>query len=667
MTSTSVGWCEESFTESTTSVPAATGSIPLQAPHTAASGSIPLLLLLPPETAGGETTTFSHQPPQTGFTKRKHLNSRPPQSTSHSSSAPHNRDKGEDDDGDGEEGREESVRLRDDLSPPEVERFLLLRSSPVISRRHRPVSWHGGEASASRSSPGSLCLDQRGRPTLVRTEEDCPRSSSLQDNKQHRVSSNLNHFLTLLFHLPSSGQQGLAGEHRGRRPTSCEAPPTAGLSSKHRSSFPEFSADFFKMSCELEKENAHFVVVDLVLEALEAVKWTLRDERRTSTTDTHTQHDNRQRQTNTHRRTQENDNRQRQSNRRTKEDEHQPTCVVSTDAESEDGGGDVTLTLRSAEWLAQRLVLDFRRSWLPSHEPRGGRQSLRSSLQELPGTGSVAASGGSLTEEIRLRTRMRGSLSWAPPRLQIIFTVQPTLRRSDVVASQHFLCAGCGTEVEPRYMKKLKYCEYLGRYFCDCCHGGSEAVIPARVLSCWDFNRFPVSDFSRQLLDSFWFLPLFDLSCVCKKLCSRVRELHRFRELLDQLLGVRRLLKTCRLSERVMTEIDQLPSHLVLQQPPLLSMDDLLRLRKGQLVAQVKAVVHAAISHVEDCELCLARGFICEFCREGNVLFPFQSDACSRCPVCRTCFHKHCFVEKKCPKCSRIQSRKEDGSMRCES
>lgn len=27
--------------------------------------------------------------------------------------------------------------------------------------------------------------------------------------------------------------------------------------------------------------------------------------------------------------------------------------------------------------------------------------------------------------------------------------------------------------------------------------------------------------------------------------------------------------------------------------------------------------------------------------------------------VCRACFHKHCFVEKKCPKCARIQSRKK--------
>jgi len=56
------------------------------------------------------------------------------------------------------------------------------------------------------------------------------------------------------------------------------------------------------------------------------------------------------------------------------------------------------------------------------------RSVLSLSLCQLPGTGDVAVSSGSLAEEIRLRTRMRGSLSWAPPRFQIIFTVQPTNR-----------------------------------------------------------------------------------------------------------------------------------------------------------------------------------------------------------------------------------------------
>lgn len=36
----------------------------------------------------------------------------------------------------------------------------------------------------------------------------------------------------------------------------------------------------------------------------------------------------------------------------------------------------------------------------------------------------------SLSEEIRLRTRMRGTLNWAPPRFQILFNLQPPHRSS---------------------------------------------------------------------------------------------------------------------------------------------------------------------------------------------------------------------------------------------
>ncbi|XP_071328760.1 protein associated with UVRAG as autophagy enhancer [Trachinotus anak] len=748
-----VSWCVDSPTESPTSVTSAL-TVTEQCSHpnheSAGSGSIPLLLLSPPETCAGETT-ISRQLPQTASTERTENKAFVPPHASQlnprsSTDTDKTTDEGEDADSEGVRNRnlrppQGENRSKEALSllRPEVERFLLPRSSPVISRQHRPVSWHGGETATSDPSrldststaSGSLSQDQRGCPTVASMEDlgcrPSHRSPRLQEEKKQRcvsVSSNLNHFLISLFHLPFSGQLGLAEEHRGQGLTSCDAPHTPATHSKQRrySGVPEFSDGIFKTSCELEKENAHFIVVDMVLEVLESVKWTLSSERQNPTVDTH-QH--RECKMYTHRYTssaedsptrehtqrgeaeghtqsckQESDksrhsdeishrsthssyyvhanqhtqDEEEEQDTGTDEAEHQPKTfsVLSSDSGFEDCGVDTALTpkdsLTNAEWLAQRLVLEFRRSWLPSHKPRCGRQSLRSSLQELPGTGSVAVSSGSLTEEIRLRTRMRGSLSWAPPRFQIIFTVQPTLRRSEVVALQHFLCAGCGTEVEPRYIKKLRYCEYLGKYFCDCCHSGSEAVIPGRVLSCWDFGRYPVSEFSKQLLDSIWHQPLFDLSCVGKMLCSKVKELDKFRELQEQLLCIMKLLKACRLSARVMTEFEQLPAHLLFQQPPLFSMDDLLRVKKGQLLAQARAVLHSAISHVENCELCLARGFICEFCRDRDVIFPFQSDMCRRCPVCKACFHKHCFVEKKCPKCARIQSRKKhaDGSMKCD-
>uniref|UniRef100_A0A3Q2UL24 Rubicon like autophagy enhancer n=1 Tax=Fundulus heteroclitus TaxID=8078 RepID=A0A3Q2UL24_FUNHE len=213
-------------------------------------------------------------------------------------------------------------------------------------------------------------------------------------------------------------------------------------------------------------------------------------------------------------------------------------------------------------------------------------------------------------EEIRLRTRMRGSLNWAPPSFQIIFSVQPP-HRSEVVALQHYLCAGCGTEVEP----------------------------------------YSVSDFSKQLLDSVWCQPLFDLTSVGKTLYSKVKELDRFR-LREQLISIKKLLKACRLSE-ILAEFEELPAHLM-EEPLLFSMEDLQRVKKGQLVVQARAVLNSAIEHIKHCELCMGRGFICEFCRVKDIIFPFQRDICKR---CKACFHKECFVGKRCPKCTRIQSR----------
>ncbi|XP_035862234.1 protein associated with UVRAG as autophagy enhancer-like [Sander lucioperca] len=86
---------------------------------------------------------------------------------------------------------------------------------------------------------------------------------------------------------------------------------------------------------------------------------------------------------------------------------------------------------------------------------------------------------------------------------------------------------------------------------------------------------------------------------------------------------------------RVMAEFEQLPAHLT-EQPHLFSMEDLLRVKKGQFMAEARALLHSAIDHVENCKLCLARGFICEFCRERDIIFPFQYDTCKRCPGPKT-------------------------------
>ncbi|XP_053352589.1 protein associated with UVRAG as autophagy enhancer [Clarias gariepinus] len=375
------------------------------------------------------------------------------------------------------------------------------------------------------------------------------------------------------------------------------------------------SGDFYRNSVDLDLENAHFVVVDMVLEVLEAAKWTLSQKHSDSFSSTDSGYE-------------ELCDQRLSSNRSSKTSVHR--C--------------------SAEILAQNLLMDLGRWWWISSEEL---------LGEFPVVTVSMASGSeaSLSDEIRQKSRMRGTLIWSPPEFQIIHSVNTTQRRSDVVASQQFLCAGCGTEIEPRYMKRLRYCDYLGKYFCDGCHGGGEAIIPARVLNHWDFGRYPVCQFSKQLLESIWEKPLFKVTNVAKNLYSQAKELQKFREIQEQLISIKKLLRTCRLSEGVLAEFQELPSHLT-EALHLFAMDDLIKIRRGQLLPTGKAVMRSATNHVEACLLCQARGFICEFCRGKDVLFPFQTDICTRCQECRACFHTSCFLDEECPKCTRIENRR---------
>nr|XP_055072468.1 protein associated with UVRAG as autophagy enhancer isoform X1 [Misgurnus anguillicaudatus] len=395
----------------------------------------------------------------------------------------------------------------------------------------------------------------------------------------------------------------------------------------------------------LDQENAHFVVVDMVLEVLEAVKWAVCLQQLKNTNPGQDRY--------------ETPNTTQMDSFSSVdigfEDDSAPKVYLNRHRLASFQGSQSSSVPHSAEDLAHHLVSEFRKQWFPSEQLQNP-DNLNIALQEYSYSTTVG-DRISLTEEIRQKSRMRGTLTWAPPRFQIIFCVQPTHRRSDVIVSQHFLCAGCGTEVEPRYTKKLRYCDYLGKYFCDGCHSGEESVIPGRVLWNWDFARYPVCHFSRQLLDSIWQQPIFKLPSVGKNLYNQAKELQRFRDLQEQLISTKKLLSTCRLSAGVLAEFEQLPAHLM-QELHLFSMDDFIKLKKGQLYITAKAIFQSATAHIDTCELCQAKGFICEFCHRKEVLFPFQKDTCTRCQDCRTCFHMSCFRDEVCPKCARLQKRK---------
>lgn len=261
------------------------------------------------------------------------------------------------------------------------------------------------------------------------------------------------------------------------------------------------------------------------------------------------------------------------------------------------------------------------------------------------------------------RTRLRGNMEWAPPRPQIIFSIQPTPNRSVLLAKQNYRCAGCGMRVEKGYAKRYRYCAYTGKYFCQCCHSNQQAVIPAKMLKKWDFSKDYVSNFARDFLTKIVDEPLFNISDVNPMLYKKVKLLDNVKDWRIQLERLRSLIQLCKHTKSLSEEISKLPSHWV-QDVHLYSISDLYSVRHegayGGICNRLKNLATAAISHVESCQFCQNFGYICEMCRNQNdIIFPYQLDKVAVCEGCKSCYHKECFVPQKCPKCARLEARKK--------
>ncbi|KAJ6655527.1 hypothetical protein lerEdw1_005105 [Lerista edwardsae] len=280
-------------------------------------------------------------------------------------------------------------------------------------------------------------------------------------------------------------------------------------------------------------------------------------------------------------------------------------------------------------------------------------------LLPIPDSVPISPDDGEHADIYKLRIRVRGNLEWAPPRPQIIFNIHPAPTRKVSVAKQNYRCAGCGIRTDPDYIKRMRYCEYLGKYFCQCCHENSQMVIPSRILRKWDFSKYYVSNFSKDLLSKIWSDPLFNVQDINAALYRKVKPLNQVRLLRIQLYHMKNMFKTCRFAKALLDAFDAVPGHLT-EDLHLYSLNDLSATKKGEIVPRLTELLKAGTLHVEKCMLCQAKGFICEFCQnEDDIIFPFELNKCRTCEECKACYHKVCFRSGPCPKCERLQARRE--------
>ncbi|XP_076630094.1 run domain Beclin-1-interacting and cysteine-rich domain-containing protein rubicon isoform X2 [Colletes latitarsis] len=322
-------------------------------------------------------------------------------------------------------------------------------------------------------------------------------------------------------------------------------------------------------------------------------------------------------------------------------------------------GTELTLTesSMSAEGVALSLISRFSEKQLPRASELQWLVSEKEAPQSLL---PMPKSWPINPDEAEQPIPLRGTIEWAPPRPQIIFTLHPPPVRRTLIAKQNYRCAGCGMKVAIKYANKFRYCEYLGRYFCTGCHTNQVTLIPGKILSKWDFNRYPVSNFSYRLLDQMMLDPLFQVNDLNPLLYRRIKQLDRTRLLRTQLFFFKDFLFTCRFASSVQ-EVLKKESNYIISDPHVYSIQDLIHVKYGILPVKLQELVQVCNMHIIGCELCQARGFVCELCYSKDVIFPWELSKVSRCEMCGACFHNECkqkFNKADCPRCIRLHDRR---------
>ncbi|XP_038050031.1 run domain Beclin-1-interacting and cysteine-rich domain-containing protein-like isoform X2 [Patiria miniata] len=337
--------------------------------------------------------------------------------------------------------------------------------------------------------------------------------------------------------------------------------------------------------------------------------------------------------------------------------------VTSPSAISNEFSPTLNSNTLSAESVALCLLSKFPAKHLPAASELQwlvSEQDAPQALLPMPKSLPVSPDDGENADiYTKKSTRLRGNADWAPPRAQIIFNAHPPPKRKVLVAKQNYRCAGCGMRIERGSVKRLRYCEYLGKYFCHCCHSNCSAAIPGRILRKWDFQKVPICNFSRELLEKMHEDPLFNILDINPSLYRKVKHLNTCKELRTQLFFLKDFLKTCRLSQSLQATYESQPHHL-LNEPHLYSLSDIFRVRSGEMELELTQLVEDAVAHVNQCQLCQAKGFICEVCNnDQDIIFPFQLQKTYQCQGCWACYHKACFLTvDACPKCVRKTARK---------
>ncbi|XP_002122866.3 uncharacterized protein LOC100181521 [Ciona intestinalis] len=220
--------------------------------------------------------------------------------------------------------------------------------------------------------------------------------------------------------------------------------------------------------------------------------------------------------------------------------------------------------------------------------------------------------------------------------------------------AQNFQCAECSSPIGIIYGTP-RLCYFTGEYYCSHCHLMEEHMIPARIVHNWDFKKYPVAKKSMIFLTQQWKDPCITMNVINPTAYRYLDEMKRLLPLRLKLTSLQPYLRTCRLLDPTMMSQRLKGLTHMLGDPHLYTPNDLCLTSDGTLYNSINKVVLFGTKHVRQCQLCTAKGFVCEICTKDEVIFAFD-DITMTCEECKSVYHKRCFTDH-CPRCERRHAR----------
>ncbi|KAK3529405.1 hypothetical protein QTP70_031129 [Hemibagrus guttatus] len=288
-------------------------------------------------------------------------------------------------------------------------------------------------------------------------------------------------------------------------------------------------------------------------------------------------------------------------------------------------------------------------------EAKAWRSLIRSALdsyledENVTGGEMTSRSGGNIYRLVQ--HRLKGDAVLLP-----YLTAVPNEKGLN---AQNFKCAGCPRQIGVS-LGRARLCEFSGQYYCDNCHQGDTTIIPSRMVHNWDLTGREVSRQAMKLLTDIEHEPLLELDVLNPDLFDHTESMARvqgFRQRL-RLLGDYLLICRSGIGKKIQARLQQ--RTYLLESSHLYSVLDFRQIADNQYESFLQSLIQFACSHVQHCDLCTQRGFICQICNADDIIFPFQFETTSRCKACKTVFHSSCKAQSvACPRCERLQRYKE--------